>query len=191
MTFAKSYSVSMLAFQVEACSWVAVNDADPLYMFARVADGRPLPLHPSASVKTDDRVAAQPVSKRIRWFIDNTEKGMSSKTNRRFVDEHADIVTGIIPCCSFAGFWSCDVWANPACDRSSGRSLLTVADENAGDMGRRDAADSFFRHMLSQGKTVTPTINGGPLPVQAFERRDELAEEVQAVRIIRSSSIGL
>jgi hypothetical protein len=44
------------------------------------------------------------------------------------------------------------------------------------------ATDSFYERMRSHGKSITPTLSGGSVfPIEAVNRRDELAREVLAL----------
>eukprot|EP01045_Picozoa_sp_COSAG04_P005523 COSAG04_NODE_257_length_18753_cov_7.516857_8_plen_1972_part_00 len=117
-------------------------------------------------------LAAQPIAKRIRWFVDG-HNSMLSKLDQTFLfDTHADIVDGVYPCCGYGGIrengtiWT--FWDPP--EKPWIYSPWPPKD--------RQKLNALYAKLLAQGKTVMLSINGGPLPPAAFERREALADEM-------------
>ena len=114
------------------------------------------------------------IAKRIRWFIDDLA-GMTDPGNLDFVfGTHADLVDGIYPCCGWGRIHS----------GINGSSFLYIRDESTdpAEAAARQATDKFYQRLRETGRCITPTLSGDNFPLAAFERREEFAAEILAVR---------
>ena len=119
--------------------------------------------------------SAPAIANRIRWFIDDLA-GMTDAGNLDFVfGTHADLVDGIYPCCG---------WGGVRTSGTNSSSFLYIRDESTdpAEAAARKATDKFYQRLRETGRSITPTLGGDNFPVAAFERREEFAAEILAVR---------
>eukprot|EP00039_Didymoeca_costata_P015719 m.272472 g.272472 ORF g.272472 m.272472 type:complete len:347 (-) comp16271_c1_seq2:303-1343(-) len=98
----------------------------------------------------------------IRWFVDGRDGFTSEKDQQFMLKTHSDIVNSVHICCGQAG-----IFPNGSFRYNIDADVVPV-----------------LKTFNSLQKAVTLSVNGGPpagLPVSAFLRRNDLAEEILTV----------